>query len=67
MMVVISPWTARQVRDLVTWSPPPGPPCMATSTGVLRLVIRGSTVSARARLAMNRIDRRRVVTWLRKT
>ena len=63
------PWTARQVRDLVTWSavPAPGPPCMVTSTGVTRLVTRGSRLSARARLAINRMDRRRVVTLVRKT
>ena len=63
MMEDMRPWTARQVRDLVLWSLvcPPGPPCMVTSTGVLRLVTRGSRVSLRARLAINSRDSRRDV------
>ena len=61
MMVVIRPWTARQVSDLTPWSADPWPPCMVTSTGVLRLVTRGSRVSPRARLAINSRDRRREV------
>ena len=66
MMVVMSPCTALHVSDLSVWSPG-SPPCMVTNTGVLRLVTRGSTVSARARLAINRMDRRRVVAWGGKT
>ena len=66
IMVVMSPWSALHVSDLSVWSPG-SPPCMVTSTGVLRLVTRGSTVSARARLAINRMDRRRVVAWGGKT
>ena len=62
MMVVMRPCTVRQVRDLTPWSAgPPRPPCMVTSTGVLRLVTRGSRVSPRARLAMNNSDSRREV------
>ena len=66
MMEDMRPWTALQVRDLVLWSLvcPPEPPCMVTSTGVNRLVTSGSSASARARLAINRMDSRRVFTWV---
>ena len=60
IMVDITPCTALHVSDLVWWSPS-SPPCMVTNTGVLRLVTRGSTVSARARLAINSSERRREV------
>ena len=62
MAHVQSPWTARHVRERATWSvSAPRPPWMVTRTGVARLVTRGSTVSASARLEMNRRDSLREV------